>query len=134
MFVRINYGDLNSRQKENYNFHKVAARLADYGYHSMRLSDDFQGADFIALHINGEDLLRIQLKGRLTIDGKYEGRGIHVAFLDGKRCYVYPHDEMVARVEALDIISGSSSWRDGRAYSWPSIPDWARSILAEYEI
>ena len=29
----------------------------------LRLNDDWQGADFIA--VNGEDMLKIQLKGRL---------------------------------------------------------------------
>ncbi len=30
-FVRVTYNELNSRQKENYNFQKVSALLADYG-------------------------------------------------------------------------------------------------------
>lgn len=48
---KISYSDdLNARQKENFNFQKVSAVLADYGYVTMRLSDDWQGADFIALH------------------------------------------------------------------------------------
>lgn len=46
---KIIYTELNSKQKENYNFHKVASALADYGYNSMRLNDDWQGADFIAV-------------------------------------------------------------------------------------
>lgn len=46
---KITYKNLNARQKENYNYHKVAATLADYGYNSMRLNDDWQGADFIAV-------------------------------------------------------------------------------------
>ncbi len=37
----IQYADLNSRQKENYNFQKLSAVLADYGYVTMRLSDDW---------------------------------------------------------------------------------------------
>ena len=44
-FELIPYTDLNSRQKENYNFHKVAARMADYGFNCLRLTDDWQGAD-----------------------------------------------------------------------------------------
>lgn len=31
-FARVTYGQLNSRQQENYNFQKVAARMADYGF------------------------------------------------------------------------------------------------------
>ena len=52
---KIKYNELNPRQKENYNFHKVASALAEYGYNSMRLNDDWQGADFIA--VKGDDMI-----------------------------------------------------------------------------
>ena len=68
-FNKVNYNELNAKQKENYNFHKVAAALAEYGYNSMRLNDDWQGADFIA--VKGDEMLKIQLKGRFTVDKKY---------------------------------------------------------------
>ena len=48
-FIKIDYNQLNLKQKENYNLHKVASALADYGYDSMRLNNDWQGADFIAV-------------------------------------------------------------------------------------
>jgi hypothetical protein len=60
---RITYSALSSKAQENYNFHKVAAVLADYGYNSVRLTDDVQGADFLAVHIDGS-ILKVQLKGR----------------------------------------------------------------------
>ena len=34
---RITYGKLNSKQKENYNFAKVASALADCGYTLIEL-------------------------------------------------------------------------------------------------
>jgi hypothetical protein len=70
----VKYSDLNTRQKEIYNFQKVASVLADYGFHCIKLSDDWQAADFLAYHKDGKDSLRIQLKGRLAIDKKYQGR------------------------------------------------------------
>ena len=75
-FEPINYKALNSRQKENYNFQKVSAVLADYGFVTIRLSDDWQSADFIAYHANGETFLKIQLKSRLTVDTKYKNKNI----------------------------------------------------------
>ena len=39
-YNQVNYVVLNSKQKENYNFHKVASALANYGFNSMRLDDD----------------------------------------------------------------------------------------------
>ena len=35
---RIEYKNLGNRAKENYNFAKVASRLADYGYSCIRLT------------------------------------------------------------------------------------------------
>ena len=134
MFKRVSYSDLNSRQKENYNFQKVAGELADYGYNCLRLNDDWQGADFLACHIDGNVFLKIQLKGRMTIDKKYLGKDIHIAFLNGDECFVYPHDEMLERILKLDKIGTSKSWLEVGAYSWPHPPVWAKDILNDYKV
>ncbi len=136
MFNLVDYASLNSRQQENYNFQKVASRLADYGYNSMRLSDDFEGADFIAMHVDGETLLRIQLKGRLTFDAKYYGKRLYIAFRDVERLFLYPHDELRHRIKAAGLLSKSKSyrWVEHGSRSWPSIPANLRGLVAEYEI
>ena len=51
---RIKYSDLNARQKEVYNFQKVSALLADYGFNCLKPSEDWQGADFLAYHKDGQ--------------------------------------------------------------------------------
>jgi len=79
---KVKYSQLNSKQKENYNFHKIAGVLADYGYNSMRLNDDWQGADFISIHTDGNNMLKVQLKGRFTIDKKYLNKDIYIAFIE----------------------------------------------------
>ena len=77
--IAIRYHDLtNAKQKENYNFLKVSAILADYGFMTMRLNDDWQGADFIAQHIDGETFLRVQLKGRLWFAKKYMDKSLFI--------------------------------------------------------
>lgn len=134
MFERVPYSELNSRQKENYNFHKVAGELADYGFNCLRLNDDWQGADFLACHVDGARFLKIQLKGRMTIDKKYLGKDIHIAFFNGDDCYVYPHDEMVEHILNLDKIGQSKSWIDGGGYSWRTPPVWAKDILNDYKV
>ena len=70
-FKKIIYSKLNSRQKENYNYQKVSSVLADYGFQTIKLSDDWKGADFLAQHTDGKTSLKIQLKSRLTLDKKY---------------------------------------------------------------
>lgn len=134
MFQPIKYNELNARQKENYNFHKIAGLLADYGYNCLRLNDDWQGADLIAVHVDGEIFLRIQVKGRFVLEKKYERRNIHIAFLAGNDCYVYPHDEVLGHVLDRGEINETSSWRNNGLYSWPSLPKWAREILSAYKV
>lgn len=98
-FTKIDYNQLNSKQKENYNYHKVASALADYGYDSMRLNNDWQGADFIA--VNGDNMIKVQLKGRFTLDKKYIGKDIYVAFIENNIVKIY--------IESLVILRWRSS-------------------------
>jgi hypothetical protein len=59
---RIRYAELNAKQKEIYNFQKVAALLAEYGFNCIKLADDWQGADFLAYHHHGDRTLKVQLR------------------------------------------------------------------------
>ena len=91
-FTPIEYKNLNPRQQENYNFQKFAGRLADYGFNCLRLTDDWEGADFIAIHAESERILKVQLKGRLTIAKKYINKNLYIAFRNEKEFYIYLHD------------------------------------------
>lgn len=134
MLQRVQYKDLNSRQKENCNFQKVASELADYGYNCMWLNDDWQGADFIACHIDGVTFLKVQLKGRLTIDKKYNGKDVHVAFNQDGQWYLYPHDQLQEEILALGLMSQSRSWSEGGSYSWPSLSGALKAHIVQYAI
>lgn len=119
-YSQVPYSTLNSKQRENYNFHKVAATLADYGFNSLRLNDDWQGADFIAVHISGNDMIKIQLKGRFTMDKKYVGKDLYIAFLENEKVKLYFHDDALNMIP--ENIENSISWmRDGR-YTWGKTP------------
>ncbi|VDS07255.1 hypothetical protein PARHAE_00430 [Paracoccus haematequi] len=129
-FTPINPVALNARQKELRNFHKIAARLADYGFHSMWLSDDWQGADFLAVHIDGKTVLRVQLKSRLAIDKKYLGKDLHIAFRQGERVFVYPHDEFVTWViDRKHVGEATAAWSEKGFWHWSSLPVWASAFL-----
>ena len=115
---KVKYTSLNSREKENYNFHKVASALADYGYDSMRLNNDWQGADFIA--VKGDEMIKVQLKGRFTVDKKYIGKDIYMAFLEDNIVRLYNHDKAVSVLN--DGVLNSTSWVEKGAYSWGKTP------------
>ena|SRR5687768_5166859 len=131
--VKVEYGQLNSRQKENFNFQKVSAVLADYGFVTFRLTDDWHGADFIALHISGE-VLRVQLKSCLSFSKSYEGKGLYVAFGDGDAWYLYPHDELLTTILEETTIGRTSSWVDMGGYSFPRLSRVVRKLLQRYEL
>ena len=133
-FERVEYASLNSRQRENYNFHKLTAVLADYGFTALRLTDDWEGADFIALHIDGETLLRVQLKGRLSFHQKYVGKGLHVGFPSGVDWYLYPHDETLALVLASTSVGDTASWKEHGGYSFPGLSRQMRALLDPYRL
>jgi hypothetical protein len=50
MFKKIIYEELNSWQQENFNFQKVAAHLADYGFNRAYASV-MTGTEPISLHV-----------------------------------------------------------------------------------
>ena len=120
MFEKINYKLLNGKQKENFNFHTVAAKLAEYGYNSMRLTDDWQGADFISVHINGEEMIKIQLKSRFTIDKKYLGKDIWIAFIENGVVKLYKHDEVIPLLKSN--VKDGISWATYGGYTWGKTP------------
>ena len=127
IFEKVSYGVLNSKQKENYNFHKVASALADYGYDSMRLNNDWQGADFIA--VKNDVMLKVQLKGRFTVDKKYLGKKIYIAFIEDNIVKIFKHDEAVNMLP--DNIKQSDSWNIHGSYSWGKTPKIYDSVINE---
>ncbi|TSE07984.1 hypothetical protein [Aquimarina algiphila] len=125
---RIDYAELNARQKESFNFHKIAAKLSDFGFNSMWLTDDWRGADFISVHKDGNLMLKVQLKGRFTVDSKYLDKEIYITFSDHNMTwYLYPHDKLHNLV-----MEHSDGANKHGARSIGYIPKWLISHLEPY--
>lgn len=119
-WLLVEYSTLNNRAKENYDFAKLAARLADWGWHCLRITDDWGGADMIAVHIDkGRPALKIQLKGRLSFFKRYIGAELHIAFPHQGQWYLYDYDKLLTKFPA---IRRTESWKkpDG-GYSAPGL-------------
>jgi len=128
-FQKIRYQDLNAKAREMYNFQKVAAKLADYGFTCMWLNNDWQGADFIGAHVDGTTDIKVQLKGRFAFAKKYRGKDIYICFLDEEGVYLYPHDEVLAQVEKK---IADRRWIAKGTWSTPRLSREFRRLLMPY--
>jgi hypothetical protein len=94
------------------------------------------GIDFI-LHRGDDNLhLNVQLKSRWTVEKKYFGRKIWIAFPGGNQVpqrdwYLVPHDLMVAHGQKL--YGNTRSWERGGYNKGASAASWLKE-LAEYKI
>jgi len=126
---KIRYESLNSKAKEMYNFQKVSAKLADYGFTTMWLNNDWQGADFIAVHVDGVTDIKVQLKGRLSFNQKYRRKNIYICFIDGHEIYLYPHDLILDKIEQR--IS-DRTWLSKSTWSSPKLTKENKQLLEPY--
>ncbi len=131
----VNYNKLNPRQKEIYNFQRVSALFAEYGYTTIKLSDDWMGADFLAISFDGNRTLKVQLKGRLTFEKKYQSKDIFICFNDKSESswYLYPHDILLKKY--LPKFKNTKSWnKDDGKYHFPTLTAEARVMLEKYRL
>lgn len=133
-FEKIPYGSLNARQKEQFNFQKIAATLAEYGFNCIKLADDWMGADFLAYHVNGATTLKVQLKSRLVINGKYRDKGIWIAFPHKGNWYLIEHDQLVRKAGESTHWLDSASWKDKQWYSSDAVNKALLNSLDENRI
>jgi hypothetical protein len=124
-YKKISYKDLPSRMQETYNFQKASSVLADFGFVTNLLKYDWMGADFLAQHIDG-DWLKVQLKGRVTVDPKYENKEIFIMFEDKRKScwYLYPHDKLLShcRKNFPNAALATNGFNRGHGTRW--ITEW----------
>jgi hypothetical protein len=130
----VPYRNLNAKQQEAFNFQKVSAVLADYGFSTIRLTSDWRGADFIAQHFDGKTFLKVQLKGRLCFYKKYNDLDLRVCFPPSDQGFVYPHDELLEIILSETNIGNTSSWRKKGGYSFPTLSKKIGTLLEPYRL
>jgi hypothetical protein len=130
-FQKITYSKLPAKAQEAYNYQKASAILAEYGFVTNLLKYDWNGADFIAQHIDGK-WLKIQIKGRLTTKPEYEGKDIYIMFEDKKNSnwYLFPHDKLVDYCKLK--YPNKTFTVEGHARS--TLSKWQKDWLSEYLI
>ena len=123
----------NTKKKEAYNFQKASGILADYGFQTIKLSDDWCGADFIAQHYEGE-FIKVQLKSRISVEEKYRNKDLWICFPDRGNWYLVPHDNLLLCLQKKKkSIIGTKSWTKG-GYSIGYVTKELTPILEKYKI
>jgi len=134
-FEKVAYERLNARQQEIFNFQWISGALATYGFHTHRIPDDWEGADFIARHMVTGQQIMVQLKGRIHFARKYLNKNIWIAFRQGEKAYLYPHDEVLAKYLELNPMASNQAWvGPNGAVHWKHPTRAQVEILKPYEI
>ncbi|WP_252180135.1 hypothetical protein [Endozoicomonas sp. 4G] len=128
---KVNYDDLNAKAKEMYNFQKVSAKLADYGFTCMWLHNDWQGADFIAVHLDGVTDIKVQLKARLSFARKYIGKEIYICFIYKGEIYLFPHDEVL---EIVEHRISDRTWIEKGTWSTSKLSKENQQLLEQFKL
>jgi hypothetical protein len=89
------------------------------------------GVDLILYRESDGATHPVQLKSRWTIAGKYEGRGIWIAFPSDGVWYLMPHEAMVEHAR-LDGATETESWRTGGVYHRGRLSANQRAACAPY--
>ena len=117
---RVEYDELNARQKNIFNFQKVSGLFADYGFNCIKLSDDWRGTDFLAFHSDEVITLKIRLQTSLAIDRRCMNKNLYLCFpvanAVGRTWYLIYHDELVGIIGRVTSWSNMRSWHDEGKY------------------
>lgn len=109
----------HSQIREVINRNTVISLALEQGFNAFVPVYD-GGVDFILYRESDLQLRKVQLKARWTIDRKYLGRDIWIAFPAAGDWYLMPHDEMVAAA-VIEGVTRTKSWIDDGIYSRPKL-------------
>ncbi len=106
----------SSQIREVINRNVVVSLALEQGFNAFLPVYD-GGVDFILYREDDGAVRKVQLKGRWTIDRKYVGRDIWIAFPIGADWFLMPHDLMLEHAGADGKTLKSASWIDAGGYS-----------------
>jgi hypothetical protein len=109
----------------------IQRHLLERGWMTYTPAADYQGVDWIAMHLATNDAsnsasepylagaIKVQQKGALTINKKYSRRDIWIALRHGESVILVPHDFVLGTIEGKQAQT-TVSWIVNGEYSWPS--------------
>ena len=134
---KVKYHNLGHKEKESYNSAHLMSIMAKWGYlEASKINGDKHGADLLFYRSSDGDVMSIQLKGRVTLDKKYLGKNLYIAYpVKREGCwYVYPHDIVMKQSLGSSSWFKTKSWEEKGGYSWRSPPKWLVKLLEPWKI
>jgi hypothetical protein len=119
-----------SQVREVINRNTVVSLALEQGFNAFLPVYD-GGIDFILYHESDLKVRKVQLKARWTIDRKYVGRDIWIAFPVAGDWYLMPHDEMLRDAESEGVTKTNAWMKDG-LYSRPRMSVAALKKCSKY--
>lgn len=133
----VRYELLSGKEQESFNAAHLKSLMASWGYlEAFVVNGDKHGADLLFYRSSDGKVLKVQLKGRPTINKEYANKDIYVAYEDKSKgkWYVYNHDAVMNKTLALGKCAGTKSWDERGSWSWSSPPGWLQNILCEWVV
>ena len=134
---KVKYHKLGHKEKESFNSAALISIMAKWGYlEASRINGDKHGADLLFYRSSDADVMKIQLKGRVTLDEKYSGKNLYIAFpVKREGCwYIYPHDVIMRQAWGKSSWFKTKSWKESGGYSWRKPPTWLSSLLEPWKV
>jgi len=131
------YENLSGREQESFNAAHLMGHMANWGYlEGQKINGDKFGADLLFYRSSDGNVLKVQLKGRVTLCKHYKGKNIHVAFRDKETddWFVYDHDTVLQQVLDKGHLAGTQSWETTGGWSWSSNPLWLKHLMEPWRI
>ena len=129
---KLHLNELSAKQKEIYNFHLVAAKLAQYGYHLIKLDYSYWKADFLAC--SEEHNIKVIMKTAPTIDKSCEDEDLHIVFPLKNIWFFMPYKDLLEIASNSTSWTETSSWKDFGVYSTTKISNDFLQKIIDYRL
>jgi len=113
---------------------EVSKIFLEHGWMVYTPEADVGGVDFLVMNLETEEVRKIQLKGRWTVDKKYHGKNIWMCFSLKDKWYVCEHDKMVEIGLQCGLLLWEQKNGDARnAYSVEPMSKKMTQMMSAYQ-
>jgi hypothetical protein len=133
-FERIDLGQLSVSEIRKYNYNKVTAALADYGFATELAPEGQVLWDFVATQLSSGKQIKVLIRPQMTLEKKFLGKDIYICFLEGSNWYIYPHDQHYEHVRITSNLMDTTSWKKEGTFTVSKLSAQNKLAIARFKI